>query len=222
MPNPAACWRSNTALDTRLALRTLDAGARACPRNAAASLRPAFSGGLRCAAQTGRGGGVVWGISRDRNWKPNGVRDHAAGCRGVPFQLATGVPFQFAVACRENPRTNSPSSPPVCAAPRRPPLKAGRSGAARRSEANGERRRPGAQRKPRDARESASARRGACAPLADADLPERVNRHLGREERSKTNFLQKPNPAACWRGNRARAALPLQARRHCVRLLECA
>ena len=46
----------------------------------------------------------MWGISRDRNWKPNGVRDHAAGCRGVPFQLATGVPFQFAVACWSCPK----------------------------------------------------------------------------------------------------------------------
>ena len=45
--------------------------------------------------------------------------------------------------------------------------------------ANCERRRPGAQRKPCDARESASAWRGACATLVAADLRQRVDRRSG-------------------------------------------
>ena len=134
---------------------------------------------------------------RSAKWQP-GAREQIRGAR--PSSRNAGSHHEPPRrACRENPRTKPLSSPPVCAAPRRPPLKAGRSGAASRSEADGERRRPGAQRKPRDARESASAWRGACATLVAADLRERVDRRSGSRGAFEDNSPQKLNPAACWR-----------------------
>ena len=134
----------------RLRFGPLPAGASAAPR------RPEGEEGL------------VRGISRDRNWRPNGVRDHAAGCRGSIFNWPCGS----ISGCRCLPR-----KPPH----QLPLFPSGQRGSAEAPAGSGPKRSRKAFRSQRGvaaswgAAQAASARRGACATLAAAALRDRID-----------------------------------------------